>query len=252
MGGGAVRDAGPGAHRRGRRPPRLASAGHAVAATADQDSGSRIRKAVPSASLVSSTSPPCASAVSRTIARPRPLPFPDVFVVKNGSNTTRLQVGRDAGAGVRHLHDRIGDWGAPAASDVARVPANRGMRRQAQAAAVRHGVARVQAQVEDRLLDLRRVDVDRQRVGGAAHGELDARPGHRLRQLRARPDDVVDIHPLAGCRRRDGRRWPPDGRAPTRGPGRRRPPAPGRAPHPRRRASPPSARDRRGRPAACC
>ena len=73
------------------------------------------------------------------------------------------------------------------------------MRRQAQAAAVRHGIARVQAQVEDRLLDLRRVDVDQQRVGGATHGELDARPGHRLGQLRARPDDLADVDPLPGA-----------------------------------------------------
>ena len=93
----------------------------------------------------------------------------------------------------------------PAASLIATSPADRRPRRDVQRPSVRHGVARVQAQVQDRLFDLGRIDVDGQRVRRAGHRELDARTGQRLGQFGDGPHDLAQVDLAAAIRRRDGR-----------------------------------------------
>ena len=82
-------------------------------------------------------------------------------MVKNGSKNVRPDLRRHAAPGVGHRQHHL-----PPGTDVSAVPQTRivpfdVMGFDDQLAAVRHGVARIDRQVEDHLLDLTRIDLDR-------------------------------------------------------------------------------------------
>ena len=95
--------------------------------------------------------------------RPRPVPLPTSLVVKNGSNTRSTDRRRDADAGVAHRdHDVVArrHLGVHAGIGLVEIGVL-GFDREP--AAVRHRVARVDRQVEDRGLELVGIDQRRSR-----------------------------------------------------------------------------------------
>ena len=114
--------------------------------------------------------------------RPSPVPLPTSLVVKKGSNTRAQHLGRHADAGVadrdRHLvAGRLSSPGLRAARCGSTA-----------SPALRHGVARIDREVEQRGLELGRVDVGAQR--SVASDELDGdRLADRLRSSGAKLAD---------------------------------------------------------------
>src|SRR6516162_5867087 len=115
--------------------------------------GSYISTVVPSPSLLRiCTAPPDCPAKPCTIGNPRPEPLPTSFVVKNGS----------------HACARVG-------SSI--------VQRDAQRASDRHGVPRVDRQVQDRELDLIGIDKCWCEAGVRRDLEADRRPYRPLQQV---------------------------------------------------------------------
>ena len=89
------------------------------------------------------------------------MPLPTGLVVKNGSNTLADDIGRNANAGVRH-----GDRDIVACRQLFPVPEVRVPDLDRDRAALRHGVARIDHEVDQRDLEFGDIDDDRPRVGG--------------------------------------------------------------------------------------
>ncbi|GJE45825.1 hypothetical protein AEGHOMDF_5025 [Methylobacterium soli] len=64
------------------------------------------------------------------------------------------------------------------------------------AAPVRHGIAGVDAEVQQRILELRRIDQDRPQAGGGHHLDLDRGPDGAADQLRHAGDEPVHVRGL--------------------------------------------------------
>src|SRR5687768_15863295 len=124
--------------------------------------GNRTRNVAPPPGGLSSSTRPChCRATLATSARPRPVPLPASFVVKNGSK-------------MRARSSR-GTPGPVSLTDSAACPSITGGDRDH--AAVGHGVARVDHQVERDLLELGPVGPDPTDVVGGGEAELDVVAG---------------------------------------------------------------------------
>ena len=101
-------------------------------------------------------------------------------------------LGRHAGAVVRHAQRDVLAGRQLAVSGGPLVePLVGGLDRQA--ATIGHGVARVDAQVEQRVLELRRIDAGRPEAAGADHLQFHRRPDGSADQLFHAADEPVDI-----------------------------------------------------------
>ena len=124
------------------------------------------------------------------------MPLPTSLVVKNGSKTRVEHVGRHAGAGVgdREQHVVAGR-GIGIARDIVLV--ERGVARlDQQPAAVRHGVARVDAEIDQRRLELGAVDVDTPQAVGEDGCDLDLLAQRAPQQLAGAGHQLVDVGEL--------------------------------------------------------
>ena len=116
------------------------------------------------------TSPPLCLAMPYTVDRPRPVPWPNALVVKNGSKMRSAVAGVHALAGVGHLEHDV----AAGATSWARCCCGldrRLARADGQRAAARHRVARVDDQVQQHLLHLRAVGANGGHVGAEVGGD---------------------------------------------------------------------------------
>ena len=103
------------------------------------------------------------------------MPLPTSLVVKNGSKARRQDVGRHAGTGVADRQHGVLAWRDLVLQPHHIVPGQRDVAGlDGEAAAGRHGIARVDAEVDQRGLDLRAVDIDRPEVGrgGGLHDDV--------------------------------------------------------------------------------
>ncbi len=95
-----------------------------------------------------------------TVARPSPVPLPSALVVKNGSKRCCMHVGRHAGAGVGHGEHDVGSRRSRRVHRrVVLVEIDIG-RLDRQGAAARHGILRVDRQVEHDLFHLAAIGLD--------------------------------------------------------------------------------------------
>jgi hypothetical protein len=119
-------------------------------------------------SLLTKMWPPLCCTMPYTVARPRPVPWPSGLRREEGLEDARLRRLVHARARVRHRdhHVRSGPHAEGAARLVASTSASR-RRRDAQRAAVRHRVARVDDEVHQHLLDLPGVGLRTQAGDGA-------------------------------------------------------------------------------------
>ena len=124
---------------------------------ASRQRGSRICTVVPRPTWLSIVAtPPDCSAKPCTIARPRPLPLPDSLVVKNGSNT-RFSTSASMPTPRVADTDRHEVAGLDLRDDRCRTP-RRARRSACAPSGVRlgHRIARIDGQIQDRVLELAR------------------------------------------------------------------------------------------------
>ena len=107
--------------------------------------------------------PPDCLTKPNTMLSPRPVPLPTSLVVKKGSNTLSSRCGGNSGAGVADGdHDVVAGRDLAVHAGVVFVEIDvAGLEREL--AAVGHGVARVQGQIEDRGGELVGIDQRRSR-----------------------------------------------------------------------------------------
>ena len=128
-----------------------------------------------------------------TMLSPRPVPLPGPFEVKNGLNTLSRIAGGNAGSGIAHR-----DHGVAAGPDVAVHPGVVFVEKDQaglddQLAAVRHGVAGVEGEIEDRGGELIGIDDRRTSLVFEHRFDLDMLAERPLQQFRGIDDQRIDV-----------------------------------------------------------